>query len=172
MGQERSYGIFHTDTQRTAGADPAGQGLLAVADKQFVQVGLSSQKAEMRCPTREGNLILISREGYLAAEEGVELLRGIAAGMKEADTDRPEGGTRQLLRETTEQSRPELHLVPVQMAWHTDVAVVDTKVRPKATADPDAVIRKVLSQTRFLLAYTGELALAGGWRINDLAQSW
>jgi hypothetical protein len=30
-------------------------------------------------------------------------------------------------------------------------------------------LTKVLSQTRFLLAYTGELALAGGWRINDLA---
>jgi hypothetical protein len=29
--------------------------------------------------------------------------------------------------------------------------------------------QRVLSQTRFLLAYTGELALAGGWRINDLA---
>jgi hypothetical protein len=30
-------------------------------------------------------------------------------------------------------------------------------------------LTKVLSQTRFLLAYTGELALADGWRINDLA---
>jgi hypothetical protein len=33
-------------------------------------------------------------------------------------------------------------------------------------------IRMVLSQTRFVLAYTGELTLAGGWRISDLAPSW
>jgi hypothetical protein len=30
----------------------------------------------------------------------------------------------------------------------------------------------VVSQTRFLLAYTGELTLAGGWRISDLVPSW
>jgi uncharacterized protein YecE (DUF72 family) len=41
-----------------------------------------------------------------------------------------------------------------------------------ATTAERLVRDTVLSQTRFLLAYTGELALAGGWRINDLAPSW
>jgi len=140
VGQERSDGILHAGPEWAGRVCPPREGLLAVPDQKPVQIGLCPGETEAGGGVRKDDLVPVGCVGHSTAKGDVDLVRGGTTGMKEADTERPDGGTRQLLGQPAEQGDPELHLVAVGVTWHAGVRAADSEILAGRGLEPDAFV--------------------------------